>query len=111
MLGDENLEKFFSKINPAEFGISAGSKLASKNHKLAGSARDGSDGELLKSKNGAEFCGKQSYSSGAQQAEILKFNAELLFNAEQAHLKFNVHPSQAGLGAHPPQAPFGAERA
>ena len=111
MLGDENLEKFFSKIDAAEFGISAGSKLASKNHKLAGSARDGSDGELLKSKNGAEFCGKQSYSSGAQQAEILKFNAELLFNAEQAHLKFNVHPSQAGLGAHPPQAPFGAERA
>ena len=118
MLGDENLEKFFSKIDAAEFGISAGSKLASKNHKLAGSARDGSDGELLKSKNGAEFCGKQSYSSGAQQAEILKFNAEPLFNVEQArldteqvHLKFNVRSSQAGLGAHPPQAPFGAERA
>ena len=111
MLGDENLEKFFSKIDAAEFGISAGSKLASKNHKLAGSARDGSDGELLKSKNGAEFCGKQAYSSGAQQAEILKFNAEPLFNAEQTHLKFNVRPSQAGLGAHPPQAQFDAERA
>lgn len=111
MLGDENLEKFFSKIDAVEFGISAGSKLASKNHKLAGSARDGSDGELLKSKNGAEFCGKQVYSSGAQQAEILKFNAEPLFNAEQAHLKFNVRPSQAGLGAHPPQAQFDAERA
>ncbi|WP_297994576.1 hypothetical protein [uncultured Campylobacter sp.] len=111
MLGDENLEKFFSKIDAAEFGISAGSKLASKNHKLAGSARDGSDGELLKLKNGAEFCGKQAYSSGAQQAEILKFNAEPLFNAEQAHLKFNVRPSQAGLSAHPPQAPFDAERA
>ena len=105
MLGDENLEKFFSKIDAAEFGISAGSKLASKNHKLAGSARDESDGELLKSKNGAEFCGKQAYSSGAQQAEILKFNAE------QAHLKFNVRPSQAGLGAHPPQTQFDAERA
>lgn len=105
MLGDENLEKFFSKIDAAEFGISAGSKLASKNHKLTGSARDGSDGELLKSKNGAEFCGEQAYSSGAQQAEILKFNAE------QAHLKFNVRPSQAGLGAHPPQTPFDAERA
>lgn len=118
MLGDENLEKFFSKIDAAEFGISAGLKLASKNHKLAGSARDGSDGELLKSKNGAEFCGKQAYSSGAQQAEILKFNAEPLFDAEkarldteQAHLKFNVRPSQAGLGAHPPQAQFDAERA
>ena len=118
MLGDENLEKFFSKIDAAEFGISAGSKLASKNHKLAGSARDGSDGELLKSKNGAEFCGKQAYSSGAQQTEILKFNAEPLFDAEkarldteQAHLKFNVRPSQAGLGAHPPQAQFDAERA
>ena len=111
MLGDENLEKFFSKIDAAEFGISAGSKPASKNPKLAGSARDGSDGELLKSKNGAEFCGKQAYSSGAQQAEILKFNAEPLFNAEQAHLKFNVRPSQAGLGAHPPQAQFDAERA
>ena len=118
MLGDENLEKFFSKIDAAEFGISAGSKLASKNHKLAGSARDGSDGELLKSKNGAEFCGKQAYSSSAQQAEILKFNAEPLFNAEkvclgteQAHLKFNVRPSQAGLSAHLPQAQFNAERA
>ena len=111
MLGDENLEKFFSKIDAAEFGISAGSKLASKNHKLAGSARDGSDGELLKSKNGAKFCGKQAYFSGAQQAEILKFNAEPLFNAEQAHLKFNVRPSQAGLSAHPPQAQFDAERA
>ena len=111
MLGDENLEKFFSKIDAAEFGISAGSKLASKNHKLAGSARDGSDGELLKSKNGAKFCGKQAYFSGAQQAEILKFNTEPLFNAEQAHLKFNVRPSQAGLSAHPPQTPFDAERA
>lgn len=118
MLGDENLEKFFSKIDAAEFGISAGSKLASKNHKLAGSARDGSDGELLKSKNGAKFCGKQAYFSGAQQAEILKFNAEPLFNVEQArldteqvHLKFNVRSSQAGLGAHPPQAQFDAERA
>ena len=70
MLGDENLEKFFSKIDAAEFGISAGLKLASKNHKLTGSARDGSDGELLKSKNGAEFCGKQAYFSGAQQAEF-----------------------------------------
>ena len=105
MLGDENLEKFFSKIDAAEFGISAGSKLASKNHKLAGSARDGSDGELLRSKNGAKFCGKQAYSSGAQQAEILKFDAE------QAHLEFNVRPSQAGLSAHPPQAQFDAERA
>jgi len=105
MLGDENLEKFFSKIDAAEFGISAGSKLASKNHKLAGSARNGSDGELLKSKNGTEFCGEQAYFSGAQQAEILKFNAE------QAYLKFNVRPSQAGLGAHPPQAQFDAERA
>lgn len=105
MLGDENLEKFFSKIDAAKFGISAGSKLASKNHKLAGSARNGSDGELLKSKNGAEFCGEQAYFSGAQQAEILKFNAE------QAHLKFNVRPSQAGLGAHPPQAQFDTERA
>ena len=126
MLGDENLEKFFSKIDAAEFGISAGSKLASKNHKLAGSARDGSDGELLKSKNGAEFCGKQAYSSSAQQAEILKFNAEPLFNAEkvclgteQAHLKFNVRPSQSEPGVRqalafddePPQAQFDAERA
>lgn len=105
MLGDENLEKFFSKIDAAEFGISAGSKLASKNSKLAGSARDGSDGELLKSKNGAKFCGKQAYFSGAQQAEILKFNTE------QAHLKFNIRPSQAGLGAHPLQAQFDGERA
>ena len=111
MLGDENLEKFFSKIDAAEFGISAGSKLVSKNPKLTGSARDGSDGELLKSKNGAKFCGKQAYFSGAQQAEILKFNTEPLFNAEQAHLKFNVRPSQAGLSAHPPQTPFDAERA
>ena len=118
MLGDENLEKFFSKIDAAEFGISAGSKLALKNPKLAGSARDGSDGELLKSKNGAKFCGKQAYFSGAQQAEILKFNAEPLFDAEkvrldteQAHLKFNVRPSQAGPGAHPPQAQFNVERA
>lgn len=87
MLGDENLEKFFSKIDAAEFGILAGSKLSSKNPKLAGSARDGSDGELLKSKNGAEFCGEQAYFSGAQQDEILKFNAK------------------------PPQAPFDAERA
>ena len=126
MLGDENLEKFFSKIDAAEFGISAGSKLASKNHKLAGSARDWSDGELLKSKNGAEFCGKQAYSSGAQQAEILKFNAEPLFDAEQvrldteqAHLKFNVRPSQSESGvrqalafdAHPSQAQFDGEQA
>ena len=126
MLGDENLEKFFSKIDAVEFGISAGSKLASKNHKLAGSARDGSDGELLKSKNGAKFCGKQAYFSGAQQAEILKFNAEPLFNAEkvrldteQAHLKFNVRPSQSepgvrqalAFGDEPPQAQFNAERA
>lgn len=111
MLGDENLEKFFSKIDAAEFGISAGSKLASKNHKLAGSARDWSDGELLKSKNGVEFCGGQSYFSDAQQAEILKFNAEPPFDAEKAHLKFNVRPLQAGLSAHPPQAQFDAERA
>ena len=126
MLGDENLEKFFSKIDAEEFGISAGSKLASKNHKLVGSARDGSDGELLKSKNGAEFCGGQSYFSGAQQTEILKFNAELPFDAEkerldteQAHLKFNVRPSQSepgvrqalAFGDEPPQAQFNAERA
>ena len=120
MLGDENLEKFFSKIDATEFGISAGSKLASKNHKLTGSARGGSDGELLKSKNGAEFCGKQAYFSGAQQAEILKFNAEQVrLDTEQAHLKFNIRPSQSEPGvrqalafdAHPPQAPFGAERA
>lgn len=118
MLGDENLEKFFLKIDAAEFGISAGSKLASKNHKLARSARDGSDGEPLKLQGGVEFCGGQSYFSDAQQAEILKFNTEPLFDAEkarldteQAHLKFNVRPSQAGLSAHPPQAPFNAERA
>ena len=118
MLGDENLEKFFSKIDVAEFGISAGSKLASKNHKLAGSARDGSGDKPLKSQGGAEFCGGQSYSNGSQQAEILKFNAKPPFDAEkvrldteQAHLKFNVRPSQAGLGAHPPQAQFNAERA
>ncbi|WP_297921945.1 hypothetical protein [uncultured Campylobacter sp.] len=112
MLGDENLEKFFSKIDAAEFGISAGSKLASKNPKLDGSARDGSDGELLKSKNGSEFCVGQAYFSGTQQAEILKFNAEQArLDTEQAHLKFNVRPSQAGLGAHPPRAQFDAERA
>nr|WP_314071653.1 hypothetical protein [uncultured Campylobacter sp.] len=126
MLGDENLEKFFSKIDAAEFGISADPKLALKNSKFAVSTRDGSDGELLKSKNGAEFCGKQAYSSGVQQAEILKFNAEPLFNAEQArldteqaHLKFNVRPSQSepgvrqalAFGVHPPQAQFDAERA
>ncbi|WP_298041979.1 hypothetical protein [uncultured Campylobacter sp.] len=90
MLGDENLEKFFSKIDATEFGISAGSKFASKNHKLTGSARDGSDGELLKSKNGAEFCGKQAYSSGAQQTEILKFNAkpsQAQFDGERAQAK------------------------
>ena len=119
MLGDENLEKFFSKIDAAEFGILAGSKLSSKNHKLAGSARDGSDGELLKSKNGAKFCGKHSYSNGAQQDEILKFNTELPFDAEKAHLKFNVRPSQLepgvrqalAFGDEPPQAQFDAERA
>ncbi|WP_298061015.1 hypothetical protein [uncultured Campylobacter sp.] len=118
MLGDENLEKFFSKIDAAEFGISAGSKLALKNSKLAGSTRSRSGDKPLKSQGGAEFCDGQPYSSGAQQAEILKFNAEPLFNAEQvrldteqAHLKFNVRSSQAGLGAHPPQTPFDAERA
>lgn len=118
MLGDENLEKFFSKIDAAEFGISVGSKLALKNSKLAGSARDGSGDRPLKSQGGAEFRGGQPYSSGAQQAEILKFNAEPPFDAEkvrldteQAHLKFNVRPSQAGLSAHPPQAQFDAERA
>ena len=118
MLGDENLEKFFSKIDAAEFGISAGSKLASKNHKLAGSARDGSGDKPLKSQDGAEFRGGQSYSNGAQQDEILKFNAKPPFDAEQvrldteqAHLKFNVRPSQAGLSAHLPQAQFNAERA
>ena len=87
MLGDENLEKFFSKIDAAEFGISAGSKLASKNHKLAGSARDGSDDKPLKSQDGVEFCGGQSYFSDAQQAEILKFNAEPPFGAERAQTK------------------------
>ena len=118
MLGDENLEKFFSKIDAAEFGISAGSKLALKNPKLAESARDGSGDKPLKSQDGAEFRGGHSYSNGAQQDEILKFNTELPFDAEkvrldieQAHLKFNVRPSQAGLGAHPPQTPFDAERA
>lgn len=111
MLGDENLEKFFSKIDAAEFGILAGSKLSSKNHKLAGSARDGNGDKPLKSQDGADFCDGQSYFSGAQQAEILKFNAEPLFNAEQAHLEFNVRPSQAGLSAHPPQAQFDGEQA
>ena len=111
MLGDENLEKFFSKIDAAEFGISAGSKLASKNHKLAGSARDRNKDKPLKSQDDVEFCGGQSYFSGAQQDEILKFNAKPPFDAEQAHLKFNVRPSQAGLSAHPPQAQFNAERA
>ena len=118
MLGDENLEKFFSKIDAAEFGISAGSKLASKNPKLAGSARDGNKDKPLKSQGGAEFGGEQPYFSGAQQDEILKFNAKPPFDAEQvrldteqAHLKFNVRPSQAGLDAHPPQAQFDAERA
>ena len=118
MLGDENLEKFFSKIDAAEFGISAGSKLASKNPKLAGSARDRNKDKPLKSQGGAEFGGEQPYFSGAQQDEILKFNAKPPFDAEQArldteqaHLKFNVRPSQAGLSAHPPQAQFNAERA
>ncbi|WP_298759595.1 hypothetical protein [uncultured Campylobacter sp.] len=111
MLGDENLEKFFSQINAAEFGISAGSKLALKNSKLAGSARDGNKDKPLKSQGDAEFCGVQPYSSGVQQDEILKFNAEPLFNAEKAHLKFNVRPSQVGLSAHPSQAQFDAERA
>ena len=126
MLGDENLEKFFSKIDAAEFGISADSKLASKNSKLAGSARGGSGDKPLKSQGDVEFCGGQSYFSDAQQAEILKFNAEPLFNAEQArldteqaHLKFNVRPSQSEpsvrqalvFGAEPLQAQFDAERA
>ena len=119
MLGDENLEKFFSKIDAAEFGISAGSKLASKNPKLAGSARDGSGDKPLKSQGGAEFCGGQPYFSGAQQDEILKFNAEPPFDAEQAHLKFNVRPSQLepgvrqalAFGAHPPRAQFDGEQA
>ena len=127
MLGDENLEKFFSKIDAAEFGISAGSKPASKNPKLAGSARDGNKDKPLKSQGGAEFCDGQPYFSGAQQDEILKFNAKPPFDAEkerldteQAHLKFNVRPSQsepgvrqalAAFDAHPSQAPFDAERA
>lgn len=126
MLGDENLEKFFSKIDAAEFGISVGSKLASKNPKLTESTRDGNKDKPLKSQGGAEFCGGQSFFSGAQQDEILKFNAEPPFEAgqvhldtEQAHLKFNVRPSQPEpgvrqalvFGAHPPQAPFDAERA
>ena len=126
MLGDENLEKFFSKIDAAEFGISAGSKLASKNPKLAESARGGSSDKPLKSQDGAEFHGGHSYSNGAQQDEILKFNTELPFDAEkvrldteQAHLKFNVRPSQSepgvrqalAFGAHPSQAQFDGERA
>ena len=126
MLGDENLEKFFSKIDTAEFGISAGSKLASKNHKLAGSARDGSGDKPLKSQGGAEFRSGQAYSSGSQQAEILKFNAEPPFDVEkafldteQAHLEFNVRPSQSepgvrqalAFGDEPLQAQFDAERA
>ena len=126
MLGDKNLEKFFSKIDAAEFGISAGSKLASKNPKLAGSARNRSGDKPLKSQGGAEFRGEQPYFSGAQQAEILKFNAEPLFDAEkarldteQAHLKFNVRPSQSepgvrqalAFGAHPSQAQFDGEQA
>nr|WP_315083803.1 hypothetical protein [uncultured Campylobacter sp.] len=118
MLGDENLEKFFSKIDAAEFGISAGSKLASKNPKLAESTRDGSGDKPLKSQGDAEFRGGQPYSNGAQQAKILKFNTEPPFDAEQArldteqaYLKFNVRPSQAGLSVHPPQAQFDAERA
>lgn len=120
MLGDENLEKFFSKIDAAEFGISAGSKLALKNSKLAGSARDGNKDKPLKSQGGAEFCGGQPYFSGAQQAEILKFNAEQVrLDTEQAHLKFNVRPSQLepsvrqalAFDAEPLQAQFDAERA
>ncbi len=118
MLGDENLEKFFSKIDAAEFGISADPKPAFKNSKLNESARDGSGDKPLKSQGGAEFRGGQPYFSGAQQDEILKFNAEPPFDAEkarldteQAHLKFNVRPSQAGLSAHPSQAQFDAERA
>ena len=120
MLGDENLEKFFSKIDAAEFRISASSKLASKNPKLTGSARDRNKDKPLKSQGGVEFCGEQAYSSGAQQAEILKFNAEQVhLDTEQAHLKFNIRPSQSEPGvrqaltfdAHPPQAPFDAERA
>ena len=90
MLGDENLEKFFSKIDATEFGISAGSKFASKNHKLTGSARDGSGDKSLKSQGGAEFCGEQPYFSGAQQTEILKFNAkpsQAQFDGERAQAK------------------------
>jgi len=118
MLGDENLEKFFSKIDAAEFGISVGSKLASKNPKLTESTRDGNKDKPLKSQGDAEFCVVQPYSSGAQQAEILKFNVEPPFDAEQvrldteqAHLKFNVRPSHAGLSVHPSQAQFDGERA
>ena len=125
MLGDENLEKFFSKIDAAEFGISAGSKLASKNPKLAESARGGSGDKPLKSQDGAEFCDGQSYSNGAQQDKILKFNTELPFDAEKvrldtekAHLKFNVRPLQSepgvrqalAFGDKPLQAPFDADR-
>ena len=73
-----------------------------------------------------EFCGGQSYFSDAQQAEILKFNAEPPFGAErvrldteQAHLKFNARPSQSEPGvrqalafdAHPSQAQFDGEQA
>ncbi|WP_299224866.1 hypothetical protein [uncultured Campylobacter sp.] len=126
MLGDENLEKFFSKIDAAEFGISANSKLASKNSKLAGSARDRNKDKPLKSQDDVEFCGEQPYFSGAQQDEILKFNTELPFDAEkvrldteQAYLKFNVRPSQSepgvrqalAFGDEPLQAQFNAERA
>lgn len=87
MLGDENLEKFFSKIDAAEFGISADSKLASKNSKLAGSARDRNKDKPLKSQDDVEFCGEQPYFSDTQQAEILKFNAEPPFGAERAQTK------------------------
>lgn len=126
MLGDENLEKFFSKIDAAEFGISAGSKLALKNSKLAVSTRDGNKDKPLKLQGGAEFRGGQPYSNGAQQAKILKFNTEPPFDAEQArldteqaHLKFNVRPSQLEPGvrqtlafdAELPQAQFDGEQA
>lgn len=90
MLGDENLEKFFSKIDAAEFGISADSKLASKNSKLAGSARDGSGDKPLKSQGDVQFGGEQPYFGGAQQDEILKFNAkppQAQFDAERAQAK------------------------
>ena len=87
MLGDENLEKFFSKIDAAEFGISAGSKLASKNPNLAGSARDRNKDKPLKSQDDVEFCGEQPYFSEAQQAEILKFKAKSPFDAERAQAK------------------------